>query len=154
MSLENDYKRFQYERNLHKFFINTPLKEGETCIKFKGQIVVERQGNHPQPNHNIEVDVIEKNPFYLSTGGNTKGKYLAGFKKLYLTKHTRQVEKIPVPEIKEQTEIPSHVLAELMTNILPGITLGMFLDEVVIKIGERMQYENEIRKVKRKGKLK
>lgn len=154
MSLENDYLKFQYERNLHKFFVNTPLKEGETCIKFQGQITVERQGNHPQPNHNIEVDIIDENPFYLSTGGNTEGKYLAGFKKLYLTKHTRQVEKIPVPEIKEQVGTPSHVLAELMTQLVPGITLGMFLDEIVIKIGERMQYEEEIRKVKRKGKLK
>lgn len=154
MSLETDYKIFKYERNLDTYFKKTPLKEGETCIKFKGQIIVERQGNHPQPNHNIEVDIIPEYPVYKPNGGNANGVYPSHTKTLFITKHTRVEEKIPVPEIKEQPEIPSHVLAELMTNIVPGITLGMFLDEVVIKIGERMQYEKEIRKAKRKGKLK
>lgn len=154
MSLERDYQLFQYERNLHTYFLKTPLKEGETCIKFQGQIIIERQGNHPQPNHNIEVDIIPDYPVYKSNGGNANGVYPSHTKTLYLTKHTRQVEKIPVPEIKEYQETPSHVIAELMTHIVPGITLGMFLDEILINILKRSEYESEIRKAKRKGKLK
>ena len=41
-----------------------------------------------------------------------------------------------------------------MTQVLPGITLNMFLDEIIINIGKRMQYEKELRKLQRKGKLK
>ena len=104
MSLEKDYQSFCYERNLNKFFTSIPLKEGETCIKFRRQIIVERQGNHPQPNHNIEVDKVDDQPVYKSNNGNAQGVYLSHFKTIYLTKHTRQEEKIPVPEIKEQVE--------------------------------------------------
>lgn len=154
MSLQKDYQSYQYERNLHNAFIKTPLKEGESCIKFQGKILVERQGNHPQPNHSIEVDKIDDQPVYKPNNGNAQGVYLSHFKTVYLTKHTRQIEKIPVPEIKEYQETPSFVLAELMTQIVPGITLGTFLDEVLINILKRSEYEKELRKLQRKGKLK